>query len=76
MTSNSYTPPVSASNFVVFAVVFSLIGFAVAAIFAAYELSVPNRDKSLGKELGMAVVSSTALGFGTLFVLLSAGLYV
>jgi hypothetical protein len=43
-------------------------------MFFVYQLSSAKR--SLAVELSLGGVSSVALGFGTLFVLLSFGLYV
>jgi len=44
--------------------------------FFVYEVSVSRRERSLSREVPLAVTSSFLLGLGTLFLLLWSGLWV
>jgi UDP-N-acetylmuramyl pentapeptide phosphotransferase/UDP-N-acetylglucosamine-1-phosphate transferase len=69
-----YSSPVALSMYPTLGGMFILAGFISTAMFFVYQLSSSKR--SLAIELSLGGVSSVALGFGTLFVLLSFGLYV
>ena len=74
--SLAWHAPVSPEHFSFLAIVLTLCGLFGAASFIIYELSVKRGQKNILHEMLIAGVASTFLGFGTLFVLLSAGLYV
>jgi len=69
-----YSSPVALSMYPTLGGMLILAGFISTAMFFVYQLSSAKR--SLAVELSLGGVSSVALGFGTLFVLLSFGLYV
>ncbi|XP_073033655.1 uncharacterized protein [Primulina huaijiensis] len=52
------------------------IGLVVTASFFIYEATSSRKNRSLAKELTAGAVASVFLGFGSLFLLLSSGVYV
>ncbi|XP_073156238.1 uncharacterized protein [Henckelia pumila] len=52
------------------------IGLIVTASFFIYEATSSRKNRSLAKELITGAVASVFLGFGSLFLLLSSGVYV
>jgi hypothetical protein len=73
MASMAYSPPVAISLHVPLAFLLLLVGFVTMAAFFS------NQGKSssgIFTELLFGLVSSLFLGFGTLFMFLSVGLYV
>ncbi|CAN7070408.1 unnamed protein product [Brassica oleracea var. botrytis] len=57
--------------------VFTLaIGLVITAFFFIYEATSSRKNRCLGIELATAAVASVFLGFGSLFLLLSSGVYV
>ncbi|XP_075475409.1 uncharacterized protein LOC142506138 [Primulina tabacum] len=52
------------------------IGLVVTASFFIYEATSSRKNRSLAKELTAGAVASIFLGFGSLFLLLSSGVYV
>ncbi|GMN53112.1 hypothetical protein TIFTF001_022254 [Ficus carica] len=52
------------------------IGLIITASFFIYEATSSRRNRSLAKELLTGAVASVFLGFGSLFLLLSSGVYV
>jgi len=59
------------------AIIFMVCGIIGALFFFLYETTSPSgARKSLIKEIIISLVSSVLLGFGTLFVLLTVGVYV
>ncbi|GMH18076.1 hypothetical protein Nepgr_019917 [Nepenthes gracilis] len=68
--------PVPESLYPTLAVLMLAIGLAVAASFFIYEATISRKNRSLAKELITGAVASIFLGFGSLFLLLSAGVYV
>jgi hypothetical protein len=67
-----YSPPISNSFFPGLCVLFLTIGFVLSALYFVYQMRT---EKSLVTELSVALISSVALAFGTLFLMLSFGLY-
>ena len=55
--------------------VLMLVGFIFMAVYFIYQLNWGDK-RSIAVELSIGGVSSLALGFGALFVMLSFGLYV
>ncbi|THU74836.1 hypothetical protein C4D60_Mb04t37600 [Musa balbisiana] len=51
-------------------------GLFFTAFFFIYEATSSTRNRSLAKEVVIAAVASTFLGFGSLFLLLATGVYV
>ncbi|GFP80439.1 transmembrane protein 258 [Phtheirospermum japonicum] len=52
------------------------IGLIIKASFFIYEATSSRENRSLAKELSTGAVASVFLGFGSLFLLLSSGIYV
>ncbi|XP_078428136.1 uncharacterized protein LOC144700576 [Wolffia australiana] len=52
------------------------VGLLVTAYFFIYEATVSKKNRSLVTEISTGAVASIFLGFGSLFLLLSAGVYV
>ncbi|KAL3825288.1 hypothetical protein ACJIZ3_021317 [Penstemon smallii] len=52
------------------------VGLIVTASFFIYEATSSRKNRSLAKELTTGAVASVFLGFGSLFLLLSSGVYV
>jgi len=63
-----FGPLVPQTLFTPLAIVLMLVGFFFAALFKISE-------KSFGREMGLAMASSTFLGFGVLFGFLAVGIY-
>ncbi|KAA8523247.1 hypothetical protein F0562_009670 [Nyssa sinensis] len=68
--------PVPDAWYPTLAVFMLLIGLVVTASFFIYEATSSRRNRSLAKELTTGTVASVFLGFGSLFLLLSCGVYV
>ncbi|KAL7133171.1 hypothetical protein ABFS83_12G122200 [Erythranthe nasuta] len=58
------------------AVFMLVIGLVITASFFIYEATSSRKNRSLAKELITGAVASVFLGFGSLFLLLSSGIYV
>ncbi|EYU28407.1 hypothetical protein ABFS82_12G122000 [Erythranthe guttata] len=58
------------------AVFMLVIGLVITASFFIYEATSSKKNRSLAKELITGAVASVFLGFGSLFLLLSSGIYV
>ncbi|GFQ07808.1 hypothetical protein PHJA_002924800 [Phtheirospermum japonicum] len=52
------------------------IGLIIMASFFIYEATSSRENRSLAKELSTGAVASVFLGFGSLFLVLSSGIYV
>ncbi|KAL3625361.1 hypothetical protein CASFOL_030815 [Castilleja foliolosa] len=52
------------------------VGLIITASFFIYEATISRKNRSLAKELSTGAVASVFLGFGSLFLLLSSGIYV
>ncbi|PPD86050.1 hypothetical protein GOBAR_DD17005 [Gossypium barbadense] len=70
------TGPVSDAWYPTLALLMLSIGLVVTASFFIYEATSSKRNRCLAKELITGGVASVFLGFGSLFLLLSAGVYV
>ncbi|XP_056176721.1 uncharacterized protein LOC115670933 isoform X1 [Syzygium oleosum] len=70
------TSPVPISWYPTLSVLMLAIGLVIAASFFVYEATSSRRNRSLAKELFTGAVASIFLGFGSLFLLLSCGVYV
>ena len=70
-----YSSPVAVSMYPTFGGVLMLVGFIFMAVYFIYQLNWGDK-RSIAVELSIGGVSSLALGFGALFVMLSFGLYV
>lgn len=71
-----YSSPVSVGMYPTLGGGLMFVGFIFTALYFVYQLSSTSNKRSLGLELSIGAISSAALGFGALFVLLSFGLYV
>lgn len=69
-----YSSPVSVAQYPTLAVGLTAAGLAGTAVYFVYQMKGSNRNVLL--ELLIALAASTALGFGTFFMMLSFGLYV
>ncbi|KAL0337288.1 UNVERIFIED_CONTAM: F-box/kelch-repeat protein [Sesamum calycinum] len=68
--------PVPDAWYPTLAVFMLAIGLIVTASFFIYEATSSRKNRSLAKELTTGAVASVFLGFGSLFLLLSSGVYV
>ncbi|KAL6496527.1 hypothetical protein OROGR_029785 [Orobanche gracilis] len=70
--------PVPDAWYPTLAVFMLAIGLVIAASFfmGCYEATSSRKNRSLAKELMTGAVASVFLGFGSLFLLLSSGVYV
>ncbi|XP_051113711.1 uncharacterized protein LOC127239552 [Andrographis paniculata] len=68
--------PVPDAWYPTLAVFMLAIGLVVTASFFIYEATSSRKNRSLAKELSTGAVASVFLGFGSLFLLLSCGVYV
>ncbi|XXG46014.1 hypothetical protein AAC387_Pa02g0958 [Persea americana] len=68
--------PVSDAWYPALAFLLIASGLAVTSMFFIYEATSSRRNRSLSKELTTGAVASVFLGFGSLFLLLSTGVYV
>ena len=72
-----FEPPVPTAAHAPLAIILCSIGFAVMAYFFAIQSTTQrSTDKNIVKEIVLAVISSTLLGVGFVFLFLSVGLYV
>ncbi len=71
----AYSSPVSVASYPFLGVVLLLIGFVLMAVYFIYQMRGAGK-RNLFFELIIAAASSGALGFGTLFLMSSFGLFV
>ncbi|XP_038711447.1 transmembrane protein 258-like [Tripterygium wilfordii] len=76
MAPKPITSPVPDSSYPALAFLMLAIGLVITASFFIYEATSSRRNRSLAKELITGAVASVFLGFGSLFLLLSSGVYV
>ncbi|XP_062091032.1 uncharacterized protein LOC133797215 [Humulus lupulus] len=76
MAPKPITSPVPEVWYPTLSVVMLAIGLVLTASFFIYEATSSRRNRSLAKELTTGAVASVFLGFGSLFLLLSSGVYV
>ncbi|XP_038700743.1 transmembrane protein 258 [Tripterygium wilfordii] len=76
MAPKPITSPVPDSSYPTLAFLMLAIGLVITASFFIYEATSSRRNRSLAKELMTGAVASVFLGFGSLFLLLSSGVYV
>ncbi|KAF8034103.1 hypothetical protein BT93_C0399 [Corymbia citriodora subsp. variegata] len=76
MAPKAIASPVSVSWYPTLSVLMLAIGLVITASFFIYEATSSRRNRSLAKELFAGAVASIFLGFGSLFLLLSCGIYV
>jgi len=72
----SYSSPISPASYPMLGTVCMSFGFMLMAFYFIYQMRAGSDKRSLALELCIGGASSVALGFGTLFVMLSFGLYV
>ncbi|KAL3623648.1 hypothetical protein CASFOL_032464 [Castilleja foliolosa] len=68
--------PVPDAWYPTLSVIMLAIGLVITASFFIYEATSSRKNRSLAKELTTGAVASVFLGFGSLFLLLSSGIYV
>ncbi|KAK4778019.1 hypothetical protein SAY87_018206 [Trapa incisa] len=76
MAPKPITSPVPDAWYPTLAVFMLAIGLVITASFFIYEATSLRKNRSLAKELITGAVASVFLGFGSLFLLLSSGVYV
>ncbi|GKV14002.1 hypothetical protein SLEP1_g24941 [Rubroshorea leprosula] len=76
MAPKSISSPVPDASYSTLAVFMLTFGLVVTASFFVYEATSSRQNRSLAKQLIAGAVASVFLGFGSLFLLLSAGVYV
>ncbi|KAM6583436.1 hypothetical protein CsatB_010438 [Cannabis sativa] len=76
MAPKPITSPVPEVWYPTLAVVMLAVGLVLTAFFFIYEATSSRKTRSLAKELTTGAVASVFLGFGSLFLLLSSGVYV
>ncbi|XP_068653271.1 uncharacterized protein [Aristolochia californica] len=74
--ATAISSPVSVDWYPVHAFFLIALGLAVTAYFFIYEATSTRKSRKLSTEISCALVASVFLGSGTLFLLLSAGVYV
>ncbi|XP_039041410.1 transmembrane protein 258-like [Hibiscus syriacus] len=72
-SAKAITSPVPDARYPTLAVLMLAVGLVLTASFFIYEATSSKRNRSLAKELTVGGVASVFLGFGSLFLLLSAG---
>jgi len=70
-----YSSPVSVTKYPQHGVVLTLLGLVATGGYFVYQMSA-GKERKLSVELMIAAIASVALGFGTLFLMLSFDLYV
>ncbi|CAM8887200.1 unnamed protein product [Rhodiola kirilowii] len=75
-TAKPISSPVPIHYYPTLAVLLLTIGLVVTASFFIYEATAARRSRSILKEVITGAIASFFLGFGTLFLLLSTGVYV
>ncbi|XP_034699012.1 transmembrane protein 258 [Vitis riparia] len=70
------TSPVPDAWYPTLAVLMLAVGLVITASFFIYEATSSRKSRSLAKELTTGAMASIFLGFGSLFLLLSSGVYV
>jgi len=71
-----FEPTINPALFPLLWVVLCTAGLIAMAMFFVYELSTSKSKRDLKKELTLAAISSLLLGFGVLFLVLWAGVWV
>jgi len=75
-STTAFSPLVAPALFPFLWVVLLAAGIAAMGAFFVYELSVTKAKRDITKELTLAVSSSFLLGFGVLYLMLWAGVWV
>ncbi|XP_039050994.1 transmembrane protein 258-like [Hibiscus syriacus] len=75
-SAKAITSPVPDTWYPTLAVLMLAVGLVLTASFFIYEATSSKRNRSLAKELTTGGVASVFLGVGSLFLILSAGVYV
>lgn len=73
---HAYTAPVPSSLFLTLWIALLGLGIAATGWFFVYEVSVSSRRRSLVKETAIAALASGLIGFGVIFIMLWAGVWV
>ncbi|CAL9165919.1 unnamed protein product [Musa hybrid cultivar] len=76
MAPKPVTSPVPVQWYPALSALLLVGGLFFTAFFFIYEATSSTRNRSLAKEVVIAAVASTFLGFGSLFLLLATGVYV
>ncbi|KAJ1555170.1 hypothetical protein HK096_007885 [Nowakowskiella sp. JEL0078] len=72
----TFAPPMPTSLFTTLAIVLLSIGFVLASLLLTYEVTATKFNRKLSTELIYVIPASVFLGFGTIFLFLSNGIYV
>ncbi|XP_020250993.1 transmembrane protein 258 [Asparagus officinalis] len=76
MAPKPISSPVPDAWYPTLAVLMLSVGLMVTAYFFVYETTSSKRNRCLAKEIATGAIASVFLGFGSLFLLLSTGVYV
>jgi len=76
LSGPAFSPLVPQWAFAPLSAFFLLLGLVFASWFLLIEVGSNKFNRKLFQEIGLAMVSSVLLGFGTLFLSLAVGLYV
>uniref|UniRef100_A0AC35TX80 Transmembrane protein 258 n=1 Tax=Rhabditophanes sp. KR3021 TaxID=114890 RepID=A0AC35TX80_9BILA len=71
-----YAGPVNPAYFDKLSIIFMIIGMTFTAKFLTYAVTTPKQSRSILQEVILAFFCSLFLGAGTLFLMLSVGIYV
>ncbi|KJE89837.1 hypothetical protein CAOG_01262 [Capsaspora owczarzaki ATCC 30864] len=71
-----YNAPLNPASFSTLAFILIVIGLIFAGTFFVQQVTTSKQNRNLVQELSGAGLASVFLGFGTLFLLLTVGIYV
>ena len=75
-STHPYLPPVNPQLFLTLWITLLALGVAFTGWFFVYEVSVNRTSRSIVKELALSVAASVLIGFGVIFLMLWAGVWV
>ena len=73
---HAYVAPVPPTLFLTLWIALLAAGIAATGWFFVYQVSVASRRRSVVKEAAIAATASTLIGFGVIFLMLWAGVWV
>ena len=76
LSSHPYLPPVSPSLFLTLWISLLGLGIAFTGWFFVYQVSVTRSGRWIVKELALSTLASVFIGFGVIFLMLWAGVWV
>ena len=76
LASHPYLPPVDPQLFLTLWISLLTLGIAFTGWFFVYEVSVSRSARSIVQELALSLIASVLIGFGVIFLMLWAGVWV